>query len=314
MQCTLIKLPPDFNIRKEYFQKVNKPNILQDPAYGFAMQKLERQTPEFYAIEIDQKPAGCVQIMKKAACRNVLQAVMVDRGPLWCEGYGTDEHFEAFLRALRALYPCRLGRVVRFMPEIEDTTRMDAALKQHKFRRKSDGYQTIMLDLAESEEDLRANLKKNWRSQLQKAEKTGLGIEWDMDGVFLDWLLKFYRFDKKTKGYEGPSVELLKAIAHESMADGDVKIARAVYRKKSIAAILLFCHGRSATYQIGWNTQEGRGLGAHNFLLWNAALHLKQNGFEQFDLGGINDSDAKNVTQFKDGMGGRRFSLAGLYS
>ena len=55
-------------------------------------------------------------------------------------------------------------------------------------------------------------------------------------------------------------------------------------------------------------------LGAHNLMLWQAALKLKAQGKTVFDLGGVNDEDAKNVKAFKEGMGGEHIVLAGLYS
>ncbi|MEZ5815395.1 MAG: GNAT family N-acetyltransferase [Alphaproteobacteria bacterium] len=287
---------------------------MQAPFYGLASAQTGPSRPKWAVIEIDGEEAGFFQILESRALGRLLHAVILDRGPLWYAEYGSHQHFEAFLQAFRREFPARPGRTVRFIPEIEASPEIEVLLKKHKFRKKSEDYQTIVLDLTQSEDHLRAALKKKWRGSLQKAEKAGITVEWHEDTQHLDWLLKSYALDKKTKGYDGPSVQLIKALANCAAPDGDLLIGRARHEGRAIAAILLFCHGRSATYQIGWNTQEGRRYGAHNLLLWQAMLHLKAKNITAFDLGGVNESEAKTVKTFKEGMGGRLITLAGLYT
>jgi len=314
MSCTIHWLNSPPNIRKEHFQKVKNANILQDPLYGLATAQMGSSKPKWAIFEIEGHEAGFFQILETGICANMLHAVMLDRGPVWFDGYGSHEHFAAFLTAFRKEFPHRLGRAVRLMPEIESSQDVDSLLQQHKFRKKTKKYQTISLDLTQDAAQLRGDFKKNWRSALQKAENAGVTADWDTKGTHLDWFLKFYSFDKKTKGYDGPSVELIRALSSKFTPEGDMIIGRAKHEGQVIAAILLFCHGPTATYQIGWNTQRGRDLSAHNLLLWEALLFLKQRGLSGLDLGGVNESAAKNVKKFKEGMGGQLITLAGLYT
>ena len=91
-------------------------------------------------------------------------------------------------------------------------------------------------------------------------------------------------------------------------------IGRALSDDKAIGAILIFCHGQGATYQIGWSGKAGRDQGAHYLLLWDAISVLQNKGVKDFDLGGVNEDEAKGVKRFKSGMGGRLVSLPGIYS
>jgi len=314
MLCTIDWTDSSPNIRKEHFQKVNNANLLQSLEYGRVVAALDAQVVLWGIIQINGEEAGIVQVLEKTALGYLLQVLILDRGPLWLDGFGTEEHLDAFLKTFRQQYPKRLGRAVRIMPEYEQSDTIDAVMGRHKFKKKTGGYQTYLLDLNRSEEQLRKSLKKNWRSSLSKAEKTGAIVEWDTKGQHLNWLIKMYNFDKKTKGYEGPCVKLINALSKEFIINGNLMIGRVMLENQAIAAILIFCHGRSATYQIGWNTQKGRENGAHNLALWNAAITLKSKDFTTFDLGGVNDTDAQNIKKFKQGMGGNFVTLAGLYT
>ena len=316
MICTIDWLDHTSNIGKECFENVNNANILQAPAYGMAMAgyKPRRETPKIGIIKVNQATAGYLQILQKSALRGLLQVVILDRGPLWLDGYGDLEHFQAFVQAFRRDFPPRIGRAVRILPEIQATPDVENILKAASFRRKSQPYQTIFIDLQKDKSLLRSELKKNWRGTLNKAEKQGLVVDWDGSKRYLDWFLKFYRFDMKTKGYQGASVELIKTLANQFIPDKGLMLGRALKDGRAVAAILIFCHGRGSTYQIGWNTQEGRLYGAHNLLLWNACLRLQNHGFKMFDLGGVNDTDAHTVKAFKEGMGGQLITLPGLYT
>ena len=72
-----------------------------------------------------------------------------------------------------------------------------------------------------------------------------------------------------------------------------------------VAGIAILMHGNSGSYRIGWNTEVGRKVNAHYNLLWNAILTLKELGLEYFDLGGIKPDDAKGISHFKTGIGGK---------
>ena len=213
-----------------------------------------------------------------------------------------------------ARYKKRPGRALRIIPEWQDDDETAALLKRYKLKPKGEPYQSLSIDLTQNEETLKANLRKNWRNQLTKAQKSGVEYTLDTTGQYFQWLIKFYNFDKKTKGYDGPSVQLLEAMAKVYVPLGDMLILRAMHEGRAVAGIMIFCHGRGATYQVGWNTQEGRKTGAHNVLLWQAMLHLKTHGIQQFDLGGINDTKSQNLTTFKSGLGGHHIHTGRLYS
>lgn len=305
MDCTLTWLddvPADIS---------GTPSLLQSPSYIAAVAEKESQNMRVFGIDIDGQNAGHGIVMEKKSVG--LHSVILDRGPVWAAGFGTEEHFGAFLSAFRKTYRKRPGRRIRIIPEIENTEHIKAVLRKHKFRKKSEDYQTLIIDLTLDSKDIRADFRKNWRGSLNKAERENLEMQWDDEGKYAHWLTKFYCFDKRTRGYKGPSQKFLSLLAKHCVPNKEFLIGRVMQDGLAIAAILLLRHGRSATYQIGWNTKVGRETGAHNFALWQAVLELQKRNTDTLDLGGVNDTEGEHVKAFKTGMGGTLITLPGVY-
>lgn len=308
ISCRIAWNVPDLPEWEARFARIRRSNLLQSYDYARAVCALQHQKARWGIIYINGEEAGLVQIREAGLCRNLIHAIMLDRGPLWFDDFGTDEHIHAFFTVFDAEFPARPGRRRRIIPERQNFSH--PAYKRHD----SPGYQTIWLDLTCSVTDLRAGLRQKWRNMLNKGEKQGLQVIFDEKNRFLPWLLKVYKEDRVKKNYKGPSVRLMRALGRTFGENRRIITGRALYREKSVAAVCILCHGRSATYQIGWTNEKGRALAAQNFLLWQTVLELKNKGIEDFDLGGINDESAKNVKKFKEGLGGENVTLAGRYS
>ncbi len=300
---------------QEKFARVSRASLLQSYEYAKGVASSRGVRPRWGIIEIDGQEAGMMQVMESALFKNALHGWMLDQGPLWFEGYGSADHFDAVLQALRAEWPRRIGRRARIIPNIPARRGYEALLKSHGFKpgRGNAAYETIWIDLTQSEEDLRASLKKNWRGSLQKAERSGLVFETDRAGQHLGWFLGGYAVDKELKSYKGPSSKLLRNLAVSFAPAGGLHIGRAIKNGEALAGVLIFRHGSSATYQAGWTTPEGRDLCAHHGLLFRAMLDLKASGVRDFDLGGINAYDSQGLRDFKTGMGGDLVAAPGLY-
>jgi lipid II:glycine glycyltransferase (peptidoglycan interpeptide bridge formation enzyme) len=78
--------------------------------------------------------------------------------------------------------------------------------------------------------------------------------------------------------------------------------------------MLFLVHGEAATYQIGWVGDAGRDLGAHNLLLWQAILKLRERGVRVLDLGGVDTARGAGLARFKIGTGGEVVTLAGVFA
>jgi hypothetical protein len=297
------------------FSQLPRSNILQSYTYARAACPLLKQKAKWGLIFVDDREAGLVQIFEAGILWNAFHALIVDRGPLWFEGFGGPMHIKLFYGELNRQFPQRFGRRRRVLPETEDGLAAQKMIAGTGLVPANDaGYQTIWLDLTKDEETLRAGLKQKWRNSLNKAERMATGIEWDLDAKTLSEILTVYATDKEARGYGGPTPALLRAYAPLIAARGELLVGRTLENGKLTAFTVFATHGRSATYLIGWSSSAGREASAHHRLLWEGALMLQRKGIKELDLGGINDEGAEGIKNFKEGLGGKNVRYLGRHT
>ena len=297
---------------RDLLGRVPQSNLLYTWSYAHAVRLHRQMMTRFGVIEVDGRPRGLLEV-QEAGLGKLIQAVTVHRGPLWLDTPATSEEWATFLDVFNDTYPRRLGRIRRFMPEMEDSPEVQRALAAASFKRSGEGYETLWLDLRPDTESLRKGLKQKWRNALNGSERNDLTLDLDVTGTSSSWLLSRYGQDKAEREFGGATPKFLQQMVSDSVIDEDSLILRALHEGKPVAGVLLFIHGHSATYQVGWSGDEGRRLKAHHYLLWQGLVALKERGCDWLDLGGINPDEAEGVTRFKEGLGGTRYKTAGLY-
>lgn len=296
------------------YEKVPRANLLQSTPYAVACAKTNYQTIRQGLFYIDDQPAALLQILEAGFLNKAVHGIILDRGPLWFENYGSDESFALFLESFRAEFPARLGRKIRFIPEVETSENIKNLLNQKGFRQNQNNepYKTIWLNLQPDLETLKANQNKKWRNALNKSANQKLKITSDTDPKLLSWFLNQYEADKSAKAYQGASLKLLINLRREFSGGKNALTLYALFDERPIAAILIFIHGTCATYQIGYTSDLGRKKCAHNALLWHALEVLKERNIHEIDLGGI-IGEEDGLTKFKKGMGGTITETPGLF-
>ncbi len=296
-----------------FFDSVPKSNIIQTDSYAYALRDIRHQVTRFGLIEVNRTPVGIVQI-QEIKLFGIIHFIFLDRGPVWFKK-PDDNIIEAFFNKFNSMFPKRIGRKRRVMPELPDSLFYLEMMKRCGFKKKAQGYRSIWLDLSLSMDNLRGNLHSKWRNTLNKAEKNGLNIIDSPVSVSLPWLLNVYIRDRLKKKYNGASAKLIdKLVSYAKGKSLSPLLLRAEYSGGDAAAILIFMHGSTATYQIGWTNDIGRDKSANNLLLWEAIKILKKRGIKWLDLGGVNHDTAQGVTKFKQRMGGEPYTLLGVFS
>jgi hypothetical protein len=280
-----------------YFASVPRSTLLQHYPYAQALRSTQYLGARHGLIYLDDIPSGLVQICEARILRDMVHVIQLDRGPLWFSERVKLSDVGRFFSAFNVQFPRRPGRRRRILPEFEGSS---AVIRQHLSESglvvKPHGpqYETVWLDLSKDIPSLRSEI--------------------DERGTTAGPFLMGYEQEKQTKGYPGPTVALLKALISFMAPRREVAILWARDGTRVLASVLFLIHGRSATYQAGWTTPDGRRVACHNRLLWEGVARLKARGILDLDLGGINSQHATGVTKFKLGLGGTPIVLCGQFA
>lgn len=157
-----------------------------------------------------------------------------------------------------------------------------------------------VLDLTPSIAELRRGLAQKWRNRLNASVCSGLVVRSeDFSGDPAHWLLEKNRKNEQVMGFRSWPVTMTCTFAQNR---GTARLYVASMGNHAVAAILVFLHGNSATYHIGWR-DDTQAL-AHNLLIWSAICDMKAHGIRHFDMGLLPQS-APGLNHFKLGTGAK---------
>ena len=254
---------------------------------------------------------GVAQFM----CRRFLGYLSVascTRGPVWHPDVTAAQRAQAYRMIKRSL-PLHPFRVMLISPD--ETAEQLAPETLKGFSRVMTGYATAYLDLSLPLEVLKSNLDGKWRNRLNKVlahEKLQVHAVPSLKRC--TWLLGKEADQREARRFHGLPTDFVPAYIDKSTSSRDAFVmVYAELGKETVAGMLFLIHGQVASYHMGWASEEGRTLNAHNALLWKAMAHLKAEGVSRLDLGGVNTHDLPGISRFKLGAGGQVVTLAGTY-
>lgn len=297
---------------RELCRKVPRLNMLQSLPFERAAWMMDKKLTRRGVIKVDEEEVGILAIQEIKL--GPIHVVDLYRGPLWFSASPPESWLFDFAKLFNETWPRRLLRRRRWLPEWPDGEMARKALASLGFRTLPKSFETVWMDLSLPENEIRSNMNPKWRGHLNKGERCNLEIIQDWTGSTGKSFLQQYYVDKSVKKYYGRSPRFIAAELALALRSREAVFLWACENKVPVAAILLVMHGNSATYRIGWTTDEGRKANGHNVLLWEAVKLLKAKGYAWFDLGGIEPHGAEGLTTFKTGMGGDVLKLMGIFS
>lgn len=162
--------------------------------------------------------------------------------------------------------------------------------------------ETVAINVGEPEEEIWSKqiTSKN-RNMIRKAEKNGLKYTAEYDFASLNEFIQLYEESMKRlnaeafyffkKEYYLKFSEQLRSHAFLGTIRKDEKL---------ISAALFMYSEKYGHYHLAGSNYEYSGLGANNYLLWNAVLEMKKLGVRYFHLGGGYDRNPENsLLKFK---------------
>lgn len=304
------------------FERIEQSTLLQDDLYGRAMARAQGLQPRWGLIRDGERELGVVQVLERHALSGLLGAVVLDRGPLWLPGIDGVAHAGEFFRAFSRIWPRRIGRRRRIVPELPEGDASLALLRKAGCHPAGGAaaatYATFVVPVGE-EASARRYLLPRWRHALDRAATAmaegRLVLHWPDALARVPELLRRHLAQREALGYRGPAPAELQRLLLDYAKAGKLLIgeARAAGDDGQCSMIAVLVHGRTATYQMAWNDGTGRRLHANNALLWSALGHLRERGIACLDLGGHDARHTPLLRRYKAGLGGCEIVLAPMH-
>jgi lipid II:glycine glycyltransferase (peptidoglycan interpeptide bridge formation enzyme) len=282
--------------------------LQQDWAYGSTMVSVGARVLRA-RVHADGVPVAQAQFIVRKFAKYVSLALCT-RGPLWLQDLSAKDKAAAY-KEMRKTLPLPGLRFMMVTPN--ETLQEQPGLPT--VRRIMSGYSTVMLDISRPLDVLRANLDGRWRQPLHRAEKSELNVQrMGTNPGQYRWLLDAEMQQRVDRGLEGmPLVWFERYAESRKQPSRNLLSLRADVGRERVAGMMFLIHGEAATYQVGWTSDAGRDLHAHNLMLWRAIEELRERGVRSLDLGGVNTQRSAGVARFKMATGGTVKQLAGSY-
>lgn len=277
------------------------PNFLQSDVWA-KTNRLIGHTVVESTLKNGQKLVMIVKNAKRARYLEVPGGPLID----WQNSSEVAEAKAEMLKIARG-HHCAF---VRFRPQLLDTPenrKILGSIGAKKSPMHLAAEHTIIIDLTKSQEDLLANMRRQTRYEVRRAEKLGIKVK---SGSSEELFKEFHKIQNETAARQHFVPPDLKTLLSEREAFGkNAKIYVAVTEDAPIAYGLILTHGDEAEYYEAASTDLNRKLPGAYALQWQVIKDLKKQGIKKYNLWGIAPAGQKQhryagVTTFKTGFGG----------
>ncbi|WP_444995808.1 lipid II:glycine glycyltransferase FemX [Aliikangiella sp. IMCC44359] len=172
---------------------------------------------------------------------------------------------------------------------------------------------TVTVDLAPTEEELRKNLRRSLKTQINKAKKLELDI---CVNTQVEKAIEFHNDFARSQGIAEISEKEKRLLLSSVLQDDKTNLVLTAWKNdKMIGAIILLAMGNTILYQWGVSHrgEEYRKLPITHLLHWEAICLAKKRGYSFYDFGGywLEKGDSNPINRFKTGFSKDIDSLVG---
>jgi len=305
MKLTQCNSLGEWNLCIRHFAEAN---FLQSWQWGEFQQSLGKAVFRFVVLSGSQ-PIALVQVVREPAKRGAYFAIA--GGPLldW-NNHEVVTFLFAEIKKLALQHNCVF---IRFRPQVEQ--RLELRQLLHSIGAVTAPMHltadlTIEIDLTKSDEELKAEMRKQHRQALKKA--TELGVHVQLSKNIKD-LKQFYQEQlvvAQRQGFVPFSERFLTKQFEAFVADDQITLFHAYYEKTLLASAFVIFYNGEAVYHYGISTSENREYPGSYACQWAIIQEAKKRGCSRYNLWGVSPKDAIHhrfygVGLFKRGFGGK---------
>lgn len=286
----------------ETIKKYPEANFLQSPSYGKMNELLGNKV-----IVEDFDGKGYALMVARTAKRG--KYLEIPCGPL--TDWQDTKNREEILARIKQIAEQEKCVFVRIRPQLMANPENLAILSNLGLKKSPmhlAAEHTVMIDLNKSEEELLADMRRQTRYEVRRAEKLGIKVITDNSEEMFKEFHKVQADTAKRQNFVPPNLKTLLAEKEAFHENATIYVAETAEGKK-IAYGLIIHDGEEGDYYEAASTQLNRKMPGAYALLWQAMRDLKKQGRSRFNLWGIAPAGQPNhryagVTTFKTGFGG----------
>ncbi len=232
-------------------------------------------------------------------------------GPLW-QSRGVDPDVEVFrevVRALRREYVERRRMAIRVAPHIEESEcgTHRAILEQEGYVElaRRTPYQTILMDIRPSLEELNRGLHQKWRNCLSGARKRNLEVvEGEGDELFREFESIYSDMLDRKQFSSAVKPSQFRRIQQELPSGERLHVVVCRTEGRACASVISSAIGSQGLYLLGATSTSGMKTNGSYLAQWRTIEWLKERGCLRYNLHGINPRQNEGVYRFKSRLAG----------
>jgi lipid II:glycine glycyltransferase (peptidoglycan interpeptide bridge formation enzyme) len=297
------------------------PHVLQTWAWGEIKSRHGWRATRLLFQE-GGRPVAAASVLQRRLPRLPVSILYVPKGPIlnWTDVALTGhvlEELEQLAQRRRALFikvdpdVYNPDGVPAFSPRPACAPEMACLLGSHGWRFSDDQIQfrnTLLLDLARSEDELLASMKQKTRYNVRLAERRGVVIR-HCTRADTDTFYQLYVQTARRDGFAIRPFHYYRDVWGTFLEQGLAHLLLAEVEGEVVAGLILFTLGATAWYMYGASSNRHRKHMPNYLLQWEAIRCAKAAGCTLYDLWGapdnLDESDPMwGVVRFKLGLGG----------
>lgn len=286
----------------EIVKKHPEANFLQSPEYAKMNESLGCKT---FTEDFDGK-AWALMIVRNAKRGRYLE---IPCGPL--VDWNDEKLVKKIFNKITEIAKKEKCVFVRIRPQLEANKKNLKILEKIGLKKSPmhlAAEHTVMIDLNRTEEELLANMRRQTRYEVRRADKLGIKVLTSSSKTAFEEFHAVQAETAKRQNFIPPTMKVLYA-EKEAFADNIMIYTAVDTENQAIAYGLMIKSGKEVDYYEAASTELNRKLPGAYAIIWQAMKDFKAAGFDRFNLWGIAPAGQPNhryagVTTFKTGFGG----------
>jgi lipid II:glycine glycyltransferase (peptidoglycan interpeptide bridge formation enzyme) len=302
-----IKTIEDKEVWEAFLITQNDANFLQSWYFGEFHKRLGHEIVRCGFYE-NEKIIGVMLLIVESARRG--RYTIVPGGPIidWTNKKLVDISFSE-IKKIAKLYNCSF---VRIRPQLVEND-FSLSLFKNQGARRSPMHLTAdltsQLDIAKTEGEIMANMRKGTRYEIRKAEKLGIKITSSTDEKLIKNFYELQLDTARRQKFVPFSFKFFDEQFKVFFEADKALIFTATYENQLLAQAFIIFYGQEAVYHYGVSTENGRKYPGAYLLQWEAIREAKRRGIKKYNFWGVAPIDSikhrfSGVSLFKRGFGG----------